>query len=106
MLGLSLVINRAMFDMNRHDHEVDDLPLLLDQGLVAQAQLHYCLLSYSQWLLLPPCAGCTEAQKLDWGNSPWLVGIEGVMPIAKLERMVFGNFAGRLTYEPSSTPYS
>ncbi|KAI0964796.1 hypothetical protein F4678DRAFT_454804 [Xylaria arbuscula] len=33
-----------------------------------------------------------------------LVGFEGVMPIDKLERLVFGNSDARLTYEASSTP--
>ncbi|KAI0447879.1 hypothetical protein F4803DRAFT_558569 [Xylaria telfairii] len=33
-----------------------------------------------------------------------LVGFEGVMPIDKLERLIFGNNNGRLTYEASSTP--
>ncbi|KAI0134296.1 hypothetical protein BJ170DRAFT_679200 [Xylariales sp. AK1849] len=34
-----------------------------------------------------------------------LVAFEGVMPIAKLERLVFGNNNSRLSYEASSTPY-
>ncbi|KAI8625764.1 hypothetical protein F5Y19DRAFT_466937 [Xylariaceae sp. FL1651] len=33
-----------------------------------------------------------------------LVGFEGVMPIDKLERIIFGNNNGRLNYEASSTP--
>ncbi|CAJ2505225.1 Uu.00g126190.m01.CDS01 [Anthostomella pinea] len=33
-----------------------------------------------------------------------LVGFEGVVPLAELERLVFGNVNGRLNYEPSSTP--
>ena len=33
-----------------------------------------------------------------------LVGFEGVMPIDKLERLIFGTNNGRLTYEASSTP--
>lgn len=37
--------------------------------------------------------------------APWLIGFEGVMPIKELERIVFGNCRGRLTYEPSSTPF-
>jgi len=63
-------------------------------------------------------------------SAPWLIGFEGVMPIDKLERTIFGNVNGpvivrsndksadpsaktsdevehgRLTYEPSSTPFS
>ncbi|KAI9870079.1 MAG: hypothetical protein M1830_004712, partial [Pleopsidium flavum] len=63
-------------------------------------------------------------------SAPWLIGFEGVMPIDKLERIIFGNVDGpmivrsndksadmssritdevehgRLTYEPSSTPFS
>lgn len=37
-------------------------------------------------------------------SSPNLVAFEGVMPIAELEKIVFGNDNGRLTYAPSSTP--
>ncbi|KAI8954133.1 hypothetical protein F4801DRAFT_534453 [Xylaria longipes] len=33
-----------------------------------------------------------------------LVGFEGVMPIDKLERLIFGTNNGRLTYEASSSP--
>ena len=39
-------------------------------------------------------------------SSPHLVGFEGVMPIAEIEEVAFGNNRGRLTYEPSATPYS
>ncbi len=39
-------------------------------------------------------------------STPNLVGFEGVMPIAKLERLIFGNASGRLNYSPSSTPFS
>lgn len=38
-------------------------------------------------------------------SAPWLVGLEGVLPIAELERTIFGNCIDRLSYEPSSTPY-
>ena len=38
-------------------------------------------------------------------SSPNLIGFEGVMPLDKLEKLVFGNNSGRLTYEPSSTPF-
>lgn len=34
-----------------------------------------------------------------------LVAFEGVMPIAKLERLIFGNNNSRLSYEASSTPF-
>ncbi|KAK2614760.1 hypothetical protein N8I77_001563 [Diaporthe amygdali] len=37
-------------------------------------------------------------------SSPNLVAFEGVMPICELEKIVFGNNNGRLTYAPSSTP--
>ncbi|KAI3394460.1 hypothetical protein diail_2652 [Diaporthe ilicicola] len=37
-------------------------------------------------------------------SSPNLVAFEGVMPIGELEKVVFGNNDGRLTYAPSSTP--
>jgi len=39
-------------------------------------------------------------------STPNLIGFEGVMPIAKLEKIVFGNNNGRLSYEPSSTPFA
>ena len=38
-------------------------------------------------------------------SAPHLVGLEGTMPIDQLEKMVFGDSQGRLTYEPSSTPF-
>ncbi|KAI0151437.1 hypothetical protein BJ166DRAFT_536066 [Pestalotiopsis sp. NC0098] len=34
-----------------------------------------------------------------------LVGFEGVLPIAKLEKLIFGNDNSRLSYEASSTPF-
>lgn len=37
-------------------------------------------------------------------SSPNLVAFEGVLPIGELEKIVFGNENGRLTYAPSSTP--
>ena len=37
--------------------------------------------------------------------APYLVGLEGTMPIDQLEKMIFGDSQGRLTYEPSSTPF-
>ena len=38
-------------------------------------------------------------------SAPHLVGLEGIMPIYELEKMIFGDSQGRLTYEPSSTPF-
>lgn len=38
-------------------------------------------------------------------STPHLVGLEGTMPIDQLEKMIFGDSQGRLTYEPSSTPF-
>lgn len=38
-------------------------------------------------------------------SAPWLIGFEGVMPAADLETVIFGNMEGRLTYDPSSTPF-
>ena len=38
-------------------------------------------------------------------SSPHLIGFEGVMPIRELEALIFGNYAQRLSYEPSSTPF-
>jgi hypothetical protein len=38
-----------------------------------------------------------------WGAVPWLIGIEGVLPIREVERMTFGNSIGRLKYAPSSS---
>ncbi|PVH78988.1 hypothetical protein DL98DRAFT_516349 [Cadophora sp. DSE1049] len=39
-------------------------------------------------------------------SSPCLVGFEGVMPLEKLEPLIFGNNNGRLSYAPSATPFS
>ncbi|KAI4183475.1 MAG: hypothetical protein LQ346_006318 [Caloplaca aetnensis] len=39
-------------------------------------------------------------------STPHLVGLEGTMPIKQLEKIIFGDSRGRLTYEPSSTPFS
>lgn len=33
---------------------------------------------------------------------PWLVGFQGIIPIERLECLVFGNYAGRLNYTASS----
>lgn len=38
-----------------------------------------------------------------WGNSAWLVGFEGTMPIKDIERMTFGDEANRFSYAPSSS---
>lgn len=38
-----------------------------------------------------------------WGNSAWLIGFEGTMPIKALERMTFGDEANRFSYAPSSS---
>ncbi|KAK2624599.1 hypothetical protein QTJ16_005792 [Diplocarpon rosae] len=38
-------------------------------------------------------------------SSPNLVGFEGVLPLSRLEPLIFGNNIGRLSYEPSSTPF-
>ncbi|KAK0734722.1 hypothetical protein B0T26DRAFT_670976 [Lasiosphaeria miniovina] len=39
-------------------------------------------------------------------SKPSLVAFEGVLPIAKLEKLVFGNYTGCLTYAPSATPFA
>jgi hypothetical protein len=38
--------------------------------------------------------------------SPHLVGFEGTLPLHELEKILFGNYARRLDYDPSSTAYS
>lgn len=38
-----------------------------------------------------------------WGTTPMLVGFEGALPLRKVERHVFGNAIGRLSYAPSSS---
>jgi hypothetical protein len=38
-----------------------------------------------------------------WGAEPWLIGFEGVMPIRKIESMMFGTNDGRICYAPSSS---
>ena len=37
--------------------------------------------------------------------APHLIGLEGTMPKERLEKMIFSDFQGRLTYEPSSPPF-
>ncbi|OWP05446.1 hypothetical protein B2J93_7647 [Marssonina coronariae] len=37
-------------------------------------------------------------------SSPNLIGFEGVLPLSRLEPLIFGNNNGRLSYEASSTP--
>ncbi|KAH9208585.1 hypothetical protein DL95DRAFT_395080 [Leptodontidium sp. 2 PMI_412] len=39
-------------------------------------------------------------------SSPNLIGFEGVLPLEKLEPLIFGNNNGRLSYAPSATPFS
>ena len=39
-------------------------------------------------------------------SSPNLIGFEGVLPLSKLEPLIFGNNNGRLSYEASSSPFS
>jgi hypothetical protein len=39
-------------------------------------------------------------------SSPNLIGFEGVLPLSKLEPLIFGNNNGRFSYEASSTPFS
>ena len=59
--------------------------------------------------LLLACLAPHAVQRLFGGtvleSAPHLVGFEGTMPINKLEKLVFGDYQGRLTYEPSSTPF-
>ena len=38
-------------------------------------------------------------------SAPYLVGLEGTMPVDQLEKMIFGDSQRRLTYDPSSTPF-
>ena len=55
------------------------------------------------------CFGPRSVRRLFGGSvqqtTPHLIGFEGVMPIDELEKIVFGNSNGRLSYEPSSTPF-
>lgn len=37
-----------------------------------------------------------------WGATPRLFGFEGVLPLREVERHIFGNATGRLSYAPSS----
>lgn len=39
-------------------------------------------------------------------STPNLVAFEGVLPLSKVETIVFGNDNGRLTWSPSATPFS
>jgi hypothetical protein len=38
--------------------------------------------------------------------SPHIVGFEGTLPLQELEKIIFGNYAERLDYDPSSTAFS
>jgi MFS family permease len=38
--------------------------------------------------------------------SPHFVGFEGTLPLEELEKVVFGNYGSRLTYDPSSTKFA
>lgn len=38
-------------------------------------------------------------------SSPTFVAFEGVMPLREVEKIVFGNYNGRLTWSPSATPF-
>ncbi|KAJ9655086.1 hypothetical protein H2201_008884 [Coniosporium apollinis] len=40
-----------------------------------------------------------------WSMERWLIGFEGSMPIEDIERRMFGNYIGRLSYAASSSVY-
>jgi hypothetical protein len=59
-----------------------------------------CMLLYAPWAVQRMHSGKV------WGSTPWLIGFEGVLPLKDIERTVFGNAIGRLSYAPSSGLYS
>lgn len=102
-LGLTLMITRA-YHISRNRDSTDRLGVLVDQGLMALGALAL-LFAFLLSLAAPKAVRWLYGGRIG-ETAPWLVGFEGVMPIAQLERMIFGNIAGRLTYEPSSTLYA
>lgn len=94
--GLSLSV-----DLERDDDPGNRFEIAKDIVFIAVGGM---ALMFSLFLA---CIAPTAVRRLFGGkiraSAPWLIGFEGVMPIKELERIVFGNSRGRLTYEPSST---
>ena len=81
---------------------------LIDQGLLRIHLVGVITIFLGMGLLLA-CLAPHAVLRLFGGqvleSTPHLVGLEGTMPIHQLEKMIFGDSQGRLTYEPSSTPF-
>ncbi|MCJ1464434.1 hypothetical protein MMC07_003047 [Pseudocyphellaria aurata] len=105
-IGAALVISYSFslgVDLERGDDPDNDLEVAKDIIFLAIGGLAVL------FSLLLACVAPSAVRRLFGGkirdSAPWLIGFEGVMPIKELERIVFGNYRGRLTYEPSSTPF-
>lgn len=105
-IGVALVVSYGLslsVDSERDDDPDNNVEIAKDIVFIALGGL---ALLFS---LLLACIAPSAVRRLFGGkirdSAPWLIGFEGVMPIKELERIVFGNCRGRLTYEPSSTPF-
>lgn len=105
-LGVALIVNYFLslsVDSQRGSDPDNDLETAKDFLFIAFGVL---LILFS---LILACVAPSAVRRLFGGkirdSTPWLIGFEGVMPIKELERTVFGKSRGRLTYEPSSTPF-
>lgn len=96
LIGLILIIAGGKSTPYGADGPSD--PNFLSAGIVI------FLLGFGMMLRLP-----WEIQRIYsgkvWGTTPWLIGFEGVLPLRDIERIFFGNCAGRLRYAPSSGLY-
>ncbi|MCJ1254562.1 hypothetical protein MMC24_002377 [Lignoscripta atroalba] len=102
-VGIGLIVNSAHNLYKAYQRGDDPWDEPDDIGLIAFGTL--ALLFSVLLALIAPVA----VRRLYGGKvseaAPWLIGFEGVMPVQELEKIVFGNSKGRLTYEPSSTPF-
>ncbi|KAF1986250.1 hypothetical protein K402DRAFT_394109 [Aulographum hederae CBS 113979] len=98
--GLSLVWTYAPLFLAFHDTDASDLLKWLESSIML-----FFLVGIALSL-----AGPVSCRRLFGGSvtemSPNLIGFEGVLPLIELETKIFGNYNGRLDYEPSGTPYS
>lgn len=105
-IGVALLLSYGLslgVDLDRDNDPDNDLEIAKDIVFIALGGL---AVLFSLFLA---CIAPSAVRRLFGGkirdSAPWLIGFEGVMPIKELEKIVFGNYRGRLTYEPSSTPF-
>ena len=109
-LGLGLIIkytwdynNRVSQDTQKVQDYYNSQDFSNDAGLIFLG----CVAVVAAFLL---SLGAPSAVRRLYGgrvmqSAPWLVGFEGVLPASQLEKTIFGNDEGRLTYDASSTPF-